>query len=450
MNRQILRLAVPSIISNITVPLLGFVDVTITGHMDDARYLAAIAVGTMLFNIMYWMFSFLRFGTGGLTAQAFGQKNDEECVLLLLRSQMTSFMVALVLFVMQMPLFTLAMWLIEPAANIIGIIHNYYQICILGTFPSLALYAFTGWFVGMQNTKFPMVISITQNIINIALSCVLVFGFGMKIAGVAFGTMIAQWCGALMAVGLIAWKYGQFFSNNITFKEHVFNVEAFRRFFKVNQAIFLRTIFLIAVNLYFVVIGAKAGSVMLAVNAMLMQFFIFYTYVMDGFAFAAEALCGRYFGAHDRDNFMLAMRGVWMWGLLLTIVYTLFYAFGGDMIVSLMTDDVVIRTASKYFMPWIVAIPFCGLAAFVWDGVFVGITNIKGMLLGTFVGALAFFLILNIPFTFSLTSKVQNTILWIAFDTYLIMRGVTQTLVWRMSSARRTCSWVGTGTSSRV
>ncbi|MBO7646273.1 MAG: MATE family efflux transporter [Prevotella sp.] len=432
MNRQILRLAVPSIISNITVPLLGFVDVTITGHMGDARYMAAIAVGAMLFNIMYWMFSFLRFGTGGLTAQAFGQKNDEECVLLLLRSQMTSFAVALVLFVLQVPLFTLAMWLIEPAANIIGIIRNYYEICILGTFPSLALYAFTGWFVGMQNTKFPMVISIAQNIINIALSCLLVFGLGMKIDGVAFGTMIAQWCGALMAVGLIAWKYSHFFRGNITFREHVFNVEAFKRFFKVNQAIFMRTIFLIAVNLYFIVIGAKCGALMLAINAMLMQFFIFYSYVMDGFAFAAEALCGRYYGARERDNFMLAMRGVWMWGLLLTVVYTLFYAFGGDVIVALMTDDVVIRVASREFLPWIVAIPFCGLAAFVWDGVFVGITNIRGMLLGTFVGALAFFIILNIPSPFRMTSNMQNTILWCAFDIYLIMRGVTQTLVWKV------------------
>ena len=172
---------------------------------------------------------------------------------------------------------------------------------------------------------------------------------------------------------------------------------------------------------------------MLAINAMLMQFFIFYSYVMDGFAFAAEALCGRFYGARDRDNFMLAMRGVWMWGLLLTVAYTLFYAFGGDLIVSLMTDDAVIRVASRDFMPWIVAIPFCGLAAFVWDGVFVGITNIKGMLLGTFVGAVAFFVILNLPYTFSLTSKVQNTILWFAFDIYLIMRGVTQTLVWKMS-----------------
>ena len=437
MNRQILRLAVPSIISNITVPLLGFVDVTITGHMGDVRYLSAIAVGAMLFNIMYWMFSFLRFGTGGLTAQAFGRKNDEECVLLLLRSQMTSFTVALVLFVMQVPLFALAMWLIAPAENIIGIIRDYYEICILGTFPSLALYAFTGWFVGMQNTKFPMVISLAQNIINITLSCVLVFGFGMKIAGVAFGTMIAQWCGALMAVGLIAWKYGRFFSDNIAFRENVFNVKAFRRFFEVNQAIFLRTIFLIAVNLYFVVIGARGGALMLAINAMLMQFFIFYTYVMDGFAFAAEALCGRYFGAHDRENFMLAMKGVWMWGLLLTVAYTLLYAFGGDMIVSLMTDDVVIRVASREFMPWIVAIPFCGLAAFVWDGVFVGITNIRGMLLGTFVGALFFFIVLSIPYPLSLTSKVQNTILWCAFDIYLIMRGVTQTLVWKKERGMR-------------
>jgi MATE family multidrug resistance protein len=261
----------------------------------------------------------------------------------------------------------------------------------------------------------------------------LVFFFGMKIAGVAYGTLIAQWCGALMAVALIVWKYGGMFKTLQNLRAKVLRMEAFKRFFMVNQTIFLRTIFLIAVNLYFIVVGARGGAVILAVNAMLMQFFIFYTYVMDGFAFAAEALCGRYFGAKDSANFNLAMRGVWKWGLLLTVGYTLFYALGGDFMVSLMTNDVVIRFASKPYMPWAVAIPFCGLAAFVWDGVFVGITNIKGMLLGTFVGALFFFVILNIPNPFSLTSKVQNTILWFAFDIYLIMRGVTQTLVWRMS-----------------
>lgn len=432
MNKQILQLAIPSIISNITVPLLGFVDVAITGHMGDARYMAAIAVGSMLFNIMYWMFSFLRFGTGGMTAQTYGQKNDEECALLLFRSQLTSFAVALTLFVLQVPLFALAMWVIEPAKNLIQIIRTYYGICIFGTFPSLALYAFTGWFVGMQNTRFPMVISIAQNIINICLSYILVFWFDMKIAGVACGTLIAQWCGALMAVALIAWKYGGMFRTLPDLRAKVFRMEAFKRFFMVNQTIFLRTIFLIAVNLYFIVVGARGGAVILAVNAMLMQFFIFYTYVMDGFAFAAEALCGRYFGAKDSANFNLAMRGVWKWGLLLTVGYTLFYALGGDFMVSLMTNDVVIRFASQPYMPWAVAIPFCGLAAFVWDGVFVGITNIKGMLLGTFVGAMFFFAILNIPYPFDMTTTIRNNILWCAFDAYLIMRGVTQTIVWKL------------------
>ncbi|MBR2185032.1 MAG: MATE family efflux transporter [Prevotella sp.] len=431
MNKQILHLAIPSIISNITVPLLGFVDVAITGHMGDARYMAAIAVGSMLFNIMYWMFSFLRFGTGGMTAQTYGQKNSEECALLLFRSQITSFAVALGLFVMQVPLFALAMWVIQPAANLISIIHTYYGICIFGTFPSLALYAFTGWFVGMQNTRFPMVISITQNIINICLSYVLVFFFGMKIAGVAYGTLIAQWCGALMAIALIVWKYGGMFRTLSNLRAKVLRMEAFKRFFMVNQTIFLRTIFLIAVNLYFIKVGARGGAIILAVNAMLMQFFIFYTYVMDGFAFAAEALCGRYYGAKDSGNFSLAMKGVWKWGLLLTVAYTLFYAFGGDFMVSLMTDDSVIRFASRPYMPWAVAIPFCGLAAFVWDGVFVGITNIKGMLLGTFVGAMFFFAILSFPYPFDLTTASRNNILWCAFDAYLIMRGVTQTIVWK-------------------
>jgi MATE family multidrug resistance protein len=165
---------------------------------------------------------------------------------------------------------------------------------------------------------------------------------------------------------------------------------------------------------------------------MLMQFFIFYTYVMDGFAFAAEALCGRYYGAKDKGNFSLAMKGVWIWGLILTTAYTIFYAMGNDLMVSLMTNDIIIRFASRPYMPWVVAIPFCGLAAFVWDGVFVGITNIKGMLMGTFVGAVFFFVILNIPYPFDMTTTIRNNILWCAFDAYLIMRGVTQTIVWKL------------------
>lgn len=423
MNREILKLALPSIVSNITVPLLGLVDVAITGHLGDARYMAAIAVGSMIFNIIYWLFAFLRFGTGGLTAQSYGERNPSECCHILLRAQLTCVVMALLLLLFGQPLFQLAVWFIEPEESLRPIIHTYYNICIWGTLPSLSLYAFTGWFVGMQNTRLPMLISITQNIVNICLSCLFVYGMGMKIEGVATGTLLAQWSGVIMALFLLRMKYGTLW-DGVRLRGAV-RLEQVKRFFFVNRLLFYRTLFLVAVNLYIIVAGAKGGAVILAVNSVLMQMFILYTYVMDGFAFAAEALCGRYYGARDTANFRRALRGVWLWGLGLTVVYTLLYAVGGEAFLALLTDDVTIRSAASDYLPWAVAIPFCGIAAFVWDGVFVGVTNTAGMLCGTFCGAVAFFAVY-----FGFCPSLGNHALWLAFCAYLFMRGVAQQIIY--------------------
>ena len=429
MNKKILHLALPSIVSNITVPLLGLVDVAITGHMGDALYMAAIAVGSMIFNIIYWLFAFLRFGTGGLTAQSYGEstatgaRGSQECCHILLRALLTGFAMAALLLLLQQPLYRLAVWFIEPEARLLPAIHTYYNICIWGTLPSLALYAVTGWFVGMQNTTLPMVISITQNIVNICLSCLFVYAFGMKIEGVALGTLVAQWCGVLMAVAMLRRGYGTLW-RGVRLKGAV-RMEQMKRFFSVNRILFYRTLFLVAVNLCLIVAGAKGGAVILAVNSVLMQLFILYTYVMDGFAFAAEALCGRYYGAGDGARFRLALRGVWRWGLARTAGYTVAEAGGGEAFLRLLTDDTVIRHAAMDYLPWAVAIPFCGVAAFVWDGVFVGITNTKGMLWGTFCGATAFFGVY-----FALCHSLGNHALWLAFCAYLFMRGAAQQAIW--------------------
>lgn len=429
MNKRILHLALPSIVSNITVPLLGLVDVAITGHMGDARYMAAVAVCSMIFNIIYWLFAFLRFGTGGMTAQSYGEataggeQGYTECCHILLRAQLTCFVMALLLVVFQQPLYRLAVWFIEPEAALLPAIHTYYDICIWGTLPSLALYAFTGWFVGMQNTTLPMVISITQNVVNISLSCFFVYVMGMKLEGVALGTLLAQWSGAVMALVMLRVRYGRMW-RGIRLRGAV-KWEQMRRFFLVNRTLFYRTLFLVAVNLYIIVAGARGGAVILAVNSVLMQLFILYTYVMDGFAFAAEALCGRYYGAHDRQSFRQALRGVWCWGLLLTAAYTVLYAAGGEAFLRLLTDDITIRHAAADYLPWAIAIPFCGVAAFVWDGVFVGITNTRGMLWGTFCGAAAFFAVY-----FGLNASMGNHALWLAFCAYLFMRGAAQQVIY--------------------
>ena len=448
MNRQILRLAIPSIVSNITVPLLGLVDVSITGHMGEARYMAAIAVGSMVFNIIYWLFSFLRFGTGGLTAQAYGKLINQRAKLLtehegriekleepgfsgccnvLLRAQLTSFLLALALILFQTPLFYAVMWIIAPGEDLLPTIHTYYNICIWGTFPSLALYAFTGWFVGMQNTKLPMAVSISQNVVNILLSLLFVYGLHMKIEGVALGTLLAQWSGVLVAFVLLRWRYGDIW-HGVKVRSAI-KLKDMRRFFYVNSTLFYRTVFLVAVNLYFIVAGAKGGEEILSVNSVLMQMFILYTYVMDGFAYAAEALCGKYYGAHDNKNFNLAMNGVWRWAIALTVVFTAAYAAGGTMFLNMLTDTETVRQAAVSYLPWAILIPVCGVGAFVWDGVFIGLTDTKGMLIATFTGAAAFFIINFLPELFNFQSS--NHALWIAFNSYLLFRSIAQEIIWR-------------------
>ena len=440
MNKKILRLAIPSIVSNITVPLLGMVDVAITGHMGDARYMAAIAVGSMAFNIIYWMFSFLRFGTGGMTAQEYGKAAEgektrsgvgqsgeadyAECCNVLVRAHLTCLLLSMVLVAMQMPLFRLIMWVISPGETLEPILQTYYGICIWGVFPSLALYAFTGWFVGMQNTALPMAVSITQNIVNILLSTFFVYVLHMKIEGVALGTLLAQWTGFFMALVMLRWRYGELW-RGIRVRTAV-RLGEMRRFFSVNSTLFMRTIFLVAVNLYFIVAGAKGGAEILSVNSVLMQMFILYTYVMDGFAYAAEALCGKYYGANDKPHFRLAMNGVWRWAAMLTALFTIAYALGADAFLRLLTDEPQVRILAGDYLLWAALIPVCGVGAFVWDGVFIGLTETKGMLWGTFVGAAAFFIIY-----FAFYPSWHNHALWLAFNGYLLFRSITQEIIWR-------------------
>lgn len=429
MHRRILQLAIPSIISNITVPLLGLVDVAITGHMELARwYVAAIAVGSMAFNILYWLLSFLRFGTGGMTAQAYGAGDRGLCARLLVRALTVSTAIALAFVALQVPLCKLIVYVIAPDPFLVGLVEKYFLICIWGTIPSLGLYALTGWFVGMQNTRLPMVVSIAQNVLNICLSYAFVFWLHLSVSGIALGTLIAQWSGFVMALLMVAWRYSDVFRG----VQGLFSstIDDYKHFFMVNVPLFVRTVFLVAVNVWIIVAGAKGGAVILAVNSIIMQMFILYTYIMDGFAFAAEALCGRYYGARDRENFNLALRGVWQWALGLVVVYTLAYMFGSSLFTRILTTDAVVREAAVDYYVWAMLIPISGVAAFVWDGVFVGITNTVGMLKGTMGGAIAFFLVYLL-----LSDRMGNHALWLAFDVYLLMRGVVQHTIYVMHNS---------------
>lgn len=421
-DRQILQIALPSIVSNITVPLLGMIDVAIVGHMGSPVYIGAVAVGSMIFNLVYWLFGFLRMGSSGLTSQALGRRDLTEVMRLLVRSVAIALCIALLFLVFQVPMKWLMFWLISPTADVEPIATTYYYIVIWGAPAMLGLYSLSGWFIGMQNTRIPMFISIMQNIVNILASLTLVYGFGMKIEGVALGTVIAQYAGFIVALGLLLRYYGRLRSYLVL--KGTFVREAMGRFFNVNRDIFLRTLCLVAVNLYFTSAGARSGAVILSVNTVLMQLYLFFSYFMDGFAYAGEALCGRTYGAMNGTAFRETLRRLWMWAFIVTTAYTLLYIGGGEWFFSLLTDEPAVLAASHEYLWWVWLIPAAGAMAFIWDGVFIGITATRGMLVSSFLSTVIFFAVYHL--------LLSNHGLWLAMIVYLIMRGVLQTIWYRL------------------
>ena len=288
----------------------------------------------------------------------------------------------------------------------------------------LCLYGLTGWYIGMQNTRLPMFISILQNVVNIVASFTFVYVMGMKVEGVALGTLVAQYAGMVVSLLLWTYTYGNRLFGRICWRD-VFEHSELSRFFTVNRDIFLRTLFMVAVNFYFLSAGASQGAVVLAVNTLLMQLFTLFSYVMDGFAYAGEALCGRLYGAGNNEGFVRMVRRLFMWGLGLSAVYTLVYALGGSPFLMLLTDNASVIDASASYVPWAVLIPLCGMAAFIWDGVFIGITATRGMLVSSAISAVFFFAVY-----LALRPMLHNHALWIAFLVFLAMRGVVQTVLY--------------------
>ena len=421
MNRRILHLAIPSIVSNITVPLLGLVDVTIVGHLGATAYIGAIAVGGLLFNILYWNFGFLRMGTSGLTSQAYGRKDKDAEIRVLVQAVSVGLFSALAMLILQYPIERLAFRLLDTSAEVEQYAVTYFRICIWGAPAVLAQYGFTGWFIGMQNSRYPMYIAIVMNVINIVCSSCVVFLFGMKVEGVALGTVVAQYSGVMMAWGLWFYNYKEL-RGRITFKGSL-QLIAMRRFFAVNRDIFLRTLCLIGVTTFFTSTGARQGDVILAVNTLLMQLFTLFSYIMDGFAYAGEALSGRYVGACNLVQLKRAVKALFGWGIGLSLVFTLLYGIGGENFLGLLTNDtIVIETAGHYFY-WVLAIPLAGFAAFLWDGILIGATATRFMLWAMLVASGSFFVIY-----YCFSGATNNHMLWLAFLVYLALRGIMQTL----------------------
>lgn len=421
MNRKILALAIPSIIANITTPLLGLVDAAVTGHMGSAVYIAAIAVGGVMFNMLYWLFGFLRGGTSGLTAQAFGAGDMRLCTVVLCRSLVVALGVAVVMITLQWPVAEALTAFLEPDSATEPLSRRYFSILIWGAPAMLGTYAMSGWFLGMQNSRMIMWTSLTVNVVNIAASLLLVFVAHMKIEGVALGTLIAQWTGLGMSVLFLRrYRLGR-----VTWAE-VFQTDGMRRFFSVNIYVMLRTLCMIAVTLWFTRTGAGQGAVILAVNTLLMQLFMLFSYMMDGFAFAGEALVGQYVGRGELLLMRRCVRSLMRWATALAVCFTVIYFVGGEEFLGLLSSDLPVIEASGIYWWWALLIPFAGFAGFIWDGVFIGATLTHALLKSMVAAMLVFFIAES-----ALYPVIGNHGLWLAFILYLATRGLTQWYLFR-------------------
>ena len=438
MTRKILGLALPNIITNITVPLLGIVDMAIVGHLS-AIHIAAISIGTAIFNLIYWCFGFLRMGTSGFAAQAYGARNMSESVKTLVRGMAIAWSIALLLIIFQRPILRIALLIFNGGKDVWHLTLIYFFVRIWAAPATLGLFALKGWFIGMQNSKLPMWMAIFINVVNIIFSLIFVVVLKWDIMGVALGTVIAQYSGLIIG-GVFAMRYyGRIIRKHFNLKGSL-NFKEMTHFFKVNGDIFLRTVCLATVFTFMTSTAGKISDEILAINAILMQFFTLFSYIMDGFAYAGESLVGRYIGANDNQRLHQTIKHLMLWGLIMTVVFTGIYAIGDDLILRIFTDDTHLINQIQQYLIWVLVIPVCGFSAFIYDGIYVGATASKTMRNAMFIASLSFFavyygiqLIVNSSCEQPMLDATHNNILWIAFMVYLAMRGIIQAAMMKKS-----------------
>ena len=443
MNKRILGLALPNIITNITVPLLGMVDMAIVGHLSSS-HIGAITIGTSIFNLIYWNFGFLRMGTSGFTAQAYGARRWDEATATLIRAATLALAIALLLIALQWPLSRLALIIFDGSDEVMRMALTYFFVRIWAAPATLGLYAIKGWFIGMQDSKTPMWIAIALNCINILASLLFVLVLHWDIAGVALGTVVANYSGLALALFFLRRKWkadngkwkaeckelSAFTSRLSTFKEAL-RWSEMRRFFKVNGDIFLRTVCLSAVFTFITAASGRISDEVLAIDALLLQFFTLFSYIMDGFAYAGEALVGRFIGSRQQRQLRLSVRLLLLWGLVLTAAFTLLYALFSQQLLHIFTSDKALIAATGDYIVWVLVIPVCGFAAFLFDGIFIGATASRTMRNAMFVATAAFFLVYygqKAHLGDALTPNSWNNTLWIAFMVFLVLRGLLQGL----------------------
>ena len=432
-NRDILRLAIPSILANITIPLVGIVDTAIVGHLSDASAIGGIAIGTMLFDLLYWNFGFLRVGTSGLTAQAYGGRLRDECQKILIRSVTIAIVAAIAIWIVQWLFVTAVLAVVPCSEEVACVAREYFFIRIWAAPATLLLFSFKGWFIGMQDTKSPMAVDILVNVVNMAASYYLAVHTSAGVAGVAWGTLIAQYSGLVLALAILWVRYADVavFRNGSRWKEALRGSEL-KRMMSLNGNLFIRSLCFMIVYVGYTSIASTYGDTELAVSSILMKLFMFFSFFVDGFAYAGEALVGKAFGMYkgakgndQEDKVQGIVLTLFNWALGVGVVFTAIYAVFGNKSIELLTSDAEVLMASDKYIGWLIAMPVISTLAFMWDGVFIGATagvQIRNSMIWAAVGFVAGYL--------ATYRYVGPQALYIGYFAHLIARAAYLTIVW--------------------
>jgi MATE family multidrug resistance protein len=423
MNKEILKLAIPNILSNISIPLLSSVDTLLMGNLSTV-HLGAVGIGSMIFNIIYWNFGFLRMGTTGMTAQAYGGKNELSMTDVLLRAIILAALISVCLLLFSTLIQKATFWSMNVQADQLAFTKSYFYIRLYAAPATMSLFVLMGWFFGMQNAWFPLMVTLVINIANIGISYYCVAILGMEVIGVAWGTVIAQYIGLVIAVVSLFWKY-PFVLQHVR-KVSLAKFDSYRSFLTVNRDIFLRTIMLTFTFGFFHSKSSEMGEMILAANLILLQFVNWMSYGIDGFAYAAESLVGKYKGANNNVKLKKVINYLLIWGAILAMLYSLIYAVFGNYIIDLYTNDTDLIQFTSGILYWAIIIPIIAFLSYIWDGIYIGLTASTAMR-NTMLVAFIFFLLAYFICEYL---GVGNFGLWISLAVFLLFRGILQSILY--------------------
>ncbi|MFQ6022766.1 MAG: MATE family efflux transporter [Acidiferrobacterales bacterium] len=417
-HRRVWTLAGPIILSNMSVPLVGAVDTAVVGHLPDPIYIGAVALGAIIFNFLFWGFGFLRMGTTGFVAQAYGAGDATEVRSTLARALLLAGSLGLTVIILQLPIRSVALWAFEGSVELESLAGDYYDIRVWSAPATLANYAILGCLIGIQNTRAALALQLILNITNVCLDFVFVLGFGWGVEGVALASLLSDYLALFFGLWLVSRNLRRI--GGRWNRAHILYAPRIKALLHVNFNIFVRTLCLIFAFFYFAVEGTKLGEITLAANAVLLHLQHFLAYGLDGFAHAVEALAGGAYGTRNRNAFRAAVKATSLWAMIVAFSYTILYAAFGGFIISIITGIESVRAAAVDYLPWLLVSPILSVWSYQLDGIFIGTTRPVEMRNGMVLSLIAYLLA-----TWALIPLWGNHGLWLSFMIFMITRAVT-------------------------